>query len=237
VVIDQWQRNGSNDLMRAGIAGFAHLPTFMMNEDGVALAHDSGIFFISTLSVYESFSRRRLSDLSFLGDPLISKTKTPWDLEDIRADAKRSLTADEQSQAVEFSTGLKNAQHNAKRLYDDGILLAAGTDAPYPGDFQGEGIHRELELLVEAGLTPLQAISVATSNASRLVGAEAEWGTLEAGKLANLVVVDGRPDQTIHDSRKIRYVINRGAIVNRDSLTFDAGTDPGFRPAGSSASN
>lgn len=45
---------------------------------------------------------------------------------------------------------LREAKQNAKRLLDSGVLLAAGTDAPYPGVFQGEGIHRELELLVEA---------------------------------------------------------------------------------------
>ena len=47
--------------------------------------------------------------------------------------------------------------------------MIAGTDAPYPGDFQGEGIHHELELLVESGLTPTDAISSATRNASRLM--------------------------------------------------------------------
>jgi len=113
--------------------------------------------------------------------------------------------------------------------------LTAGTDAPYPGDFQGEGIHHELELLVEAGLTPLQVISVATGNAARLVGAEAEWGTLEVGKLANLIVVEGRPDQQVHDTRKILYVIDRGKIVNRDLLKFDQRTDPGFHLEGSPA--
>jgi hypothetical protein len=223
--------------MHAGIAGFAHLPIFSLSDDGVGLARKTEIFFISTLVAYESIARRRLSDLSFLRDPLISETATPWDLDSLRAEAKRPLTKDEQNLSAEFSGYLKNAQYDAKLLYDGGILLAAGTDAPYPGDFQGEGIHRELELLVEAGLTPLQAISVATSNASRLVGGQAEWGTLESGKLANLVVVDGRPDQTIHDTHKIRYVINRGTIIDRNALKFDARTDPGFRPFGSSASN
>ena len=67
--------------------------------------------------------------------------------------------------------------------YSAGILIAAGTDAPYPGDFQGEGIHRELELFVESGLTPLEAITMATKNAATIVNAENRWGTLEAGKI------------------------------------------------------
>jgi hypothetical protein len=97
VVIDQWGRNGSSDLMRTGISGFAHLPAFKMSEEGVNLAHDSNIFFISTLSVYESFARRRFSDLSFLDDKLIPETSTPWDLDTLRREAKRQLSKDEQS--------------------------------------------------------------------------------------------------------------------------------------------
>jgi hypothetical protein len=162
VVIDQWRRNGSSDLMRTGISGFAHLPSFEMSEEGLKQAHDSNMFFISTLSVYEAFSRRRFSDLSFLEDKLIAETSTPWDLEALRAQAKRQLSKEEQGRSDVWRQSLRNAQHNAKLLLDQGVLLTAGTDAPYPGDFQGEGIHHELELLVEAGLTPLQVISVAT---------------------------------------------------------------------------
>jgi imidazolonepropionase-like amidohydrolase len=166
---------------------------------------------------------------------LIAETSTPWDLEALRAQAKRQLSKEEQGRSDVWGQSLRNAQHNAKLLLDQGVLLTAGTDAPYPGDFQGEGIHHELELLVEAGLTPLQVISVATGNAARLVGAEAEWGTLEVGKLANLIVVEGRPDQQVHDTRKILYVINRGKIVTRDLLKFDQRTDPGFHLEGSPA--
>jgi imidazolonepropionase-like amidohydrolase len=59
--------------------------------------------------------------------------------------------------------------------------VIAGTDAPYPGDFQGEGIHREFEV-VESGLTPIDAISSATRNASRLMKASNDWGTLRGRK-------------------------------------------------------
>src|SRR5438874_3014174 len=104
---------------------------------------------------------------------------------------------------------------NAKALFGAGVLLAAGTDAPYPGDMQGEGLHHELELLVAAGLTPLEAITVATRNAARLIGA-GDWGTIEAGKAATLIVVDGRPDRNISDTRKVVEVMLRGRKIDRD---------------------
>ncbi len=109
------------------------------------------------------------------------------------------------------------------------MLLIASTDAPYPGVFQGEGIHRELELLVDAGLTPLQAITVAMKNAARLMGDGATWGTLSPGQRADLVVVRGRPDRTIGDTHKIELVIQRGRVLDPDALVFDEASDPGFR--------
>jgi hypothetical protein len=82
----------------------------------------------------------------------------------------------------------------------EGVPMIAGTDAPYPGDFQGEGIHHELELLVESGLTPIDAISSATRNASPFMKASNDWGTLESGRPADLLVINGRPDQNIQGS-------------------------------------
>ena len=124
---------------------------------------------------------------------------------------------------------IREGQANAKRLFDAGVLLAAGTDAPYPGVFQGEGLHRELELLVEAGLTPLEALTVGTRNAARLLNAEREWGTLTAGSLANVVVVRGRPDRNISETRNIEMVIRQGQVLDRQKLKFDPSLDPGFR--------
>jgi imidazolonepropionase-like amidohydrolase len=129
---------------------------------------------------------------------------------------------------------LKGAENNVPRLRDAGILFAAGTDAIYPGDFQGEGLHRELELLVESGLTPLEAITTATKNAAAIVNASNEWGTLEAGKLANLVVVEGNPDKRISDTRRIAVVIKEGAVIDRTALRLDHSHIPDYQETGSS---
>ena len=101
---------------------------------------------------------------------------------------------------------------------------------PIPGVFLGEGIHHELELLVEAGLRPLEAITVATRNGAQWVGAGKEWGTLESGKLANLLVINGCPDQKIQESRNIETVMRLGRILDREKLKWNPATDPGFWP-------
>ncbi len=90
-------------------------------------------------------------------------------------------------------------------------------------------MHRELELLVEAGLSSLEAITTATKNAATFVVAAREWGTLEPGKLANILLVTGRPDRNIGETRHVAMVIREGKLLDRELLRFDVRTDPRFR--------
>ena len=229
VIIDQWQRNGSPDLVADGIYGFAHLPTRKLSSTDVELMRDRKVVFISTLAVFESGSRRRLANLAFLQDPLVRDTSPPAFLDGLRAEAGRKLTSEEAEKAQRWVGWLQHAMGNARALVQSGVLLTAGTDAPYPGDMQGEGLHRELELLVEAGFTPLEAISIATQNAARFIGAS-DWGTIQAGTLATLIVVDGRPDRDISQTRKVVGVYVKGRKIDRDGLQLARQNDPGFEP-------
>jgi imidazolonepropionase-like amidohydrolase len=229
VIIDQWQRNGSPDLVNDGIYGFAHLPTRKLSSTDVEFMRDRKVAFISTLTVFESSSRRRLARLDFLQDPLVRDTTPPVFLDQLRAEAARQLTPEEKDKAQRWVGLLQNAMANAQALFRSGVLLTAGTDAPYPGDMQGEGLHRELELLVAAGLTPLEAISIDTQNAARFIGAD-DWGTIQPGKLATLIVVDGRPDRDISQTRKVVAVYIAGRQIDRASLQLTRQNDPGYQP-------
>ena len=229
VVIDQWERNGSPDLVRTGIDGFAHAPTRRMPADDIQLIHDRELFVITTLVVEEYSAHRRLNDLRFLGEPLIAETTPPWFLTELRTEATRTLSEAEKHDVEASAAGFDEMKRNVKKLLDAGVLLAAGTDAPYPGVFQGEALHHELELLVDAGMTPLEAIRSATFSASRIMHAEQEWGSLQAGRQANVVIVAGNPAERISDTRKIETVILNGKILDRNSLRFDAKKDAGFR--------
>jgi hypothetical protein len=234
-IIDQHARNGSIDLMQEGIAGYAHLPPYAMSDDAIAVAQAHHIFFITTLSLYESFSRRRFQDLSFLNDPLIADATPAFALKSLREEF--GAAAANQQPPTRLVGRLHDAERNVRRLKDAGLLIAAGTDAPYPGDFQGEGLHRELELLVEAGFTPLEAITTATRNAALIVNAGELWGTLTPGKRADIVIVDGKPDQNIHDTRRIAIVVREGVVLDRSKLRSNPATDPGYLPLGGFASS
>jgi imidazolonepropionase-like amidohydrolase len=234
-IIDQWRRNGSADIAQEGISGFAHFPSKRISDETIATIKAHNVFLISTLAVQESSLGRRFADLSFLDNPLIADT-TPKRALDALRKQYAGLSAEQLAAKSDYTmhVDLKGAESNVPRLRDAGILFAAGTDAVYPGDFQGEGLHRELELLVESGLTPLQAITAATKNAAAIVNAADEWGTLESGKLANLVIVDGNPDKRISDTRRIVVVVKEGAVIDRTALRLDHSRIPDYQETGSS---
>jgi len=229
VVIDQWERNGSPDLVATGISGFAHLPTRKMSDTDIQFAKEHNIFFITTLVVTESFARTRLNAIDFLKEPYIADTTPPWFLTELTEFANKPQTAAEKKETEQNLGAHQEAMRNVKKLHDAGLLIATGTDAPYPGVFQGEGLHHELELMVQAGWKPLEAIRASTYDAARLMKAENEWGSVQAGRRASLLIVAGNPAERISDTRKIETVIQDGKIVDRAQLKYDAKKDAGYR--------
>jgi imidazolonepropionase-like amidohydrolase len=229
VITDQWERNGSPDLVQTGIDGFAHAPTRVMRDDDIRMIAEHKMIVITTLVVEEFSAHRRLADLKFLSEPLIADTTPQWFVEELRKEAGRTPTEKEAKEIARSAAGFDEMKKNVKKLKDAGVLLAAGTDAPYPGVFQGEALHHELELFVEVGMTPLEAIRTATYNAARIMKAEEEWGSLQAGRNADVLIVAGNPAENISDTRKVETVILHGKVLDRAGLRFDSKKDPGFR--------
>ena len=110
-------------------------------------------------------------------------------------------------------SGLK---HTCKKLHSAGTKIAAGTDSGTPGVVIGRGLHKELELMVESGLSPMEAIMAGTKNAADNLGKASQLGTIEDGKLADMIVVSGNPLDKIETTRNIKMVIKDGLIfVNK----------------------
>jgi len=99
-----------------------------------------------------------------------------------------------------------------------GVELLAGTDAANPYCFPGFSLHDELGLLVKAGLTPMEALQTATRNAARFMERENDLGTVEKGKLADLVLLNANPLEEIGNTRKIEAVVVAGKLFTRASL-------------------
>ena len=99
-----------------------------------------------------------------------------------------------------------------------GVRLMAGTDVGFPYLFPGFSLHDELALLVEAGLTPLEALQDATRNTAESVGLGDEVGTVEVGKLADLVLLDADPLAAITNTSQITAVVANGRLLERAEL-------------------
>lgn len=102
-----------------------------------------------------------------------------------------------------------------KRMHEKGVLLLAGTDTgANPLCFPGVGVHNELEALVEAGLSPLEALKTATLNPALFLEIKKDYGTVSVGKMADLVLLEQNPLEDISNVRKINAVIRGGKLFD-----------------------
>jgi len=115
-----------------------------------------------------------------------------------------------------------------KLLETNGIPIIAGTDTPAPWVLPGAGLIHELELLVDAGLTPMSAIQAATGRAAHILRREGDVGTIRPGRIADFVVLDADPLANIHNLRQIADVYKSGKREDRLKLRkqFDSATEP-----------
>ena len=107
---------------------------------------------------------------------------------------------------------------NVRLLNEAGVLLLAATDVGVPIQVPGISLHVELERLVEAGLSPLEALQTATLNPARVLEMADSLGTIEPGKLADLVLLDANPLEDIRNTQQIRAVVADGRLYRRADL-------------------
>ncbi|TMH32964.1 MAG: amidohydrolase [Betaproteobacteria bacterium] len=154
-------------------------------------------------------AERRLADpqiLAAMGDlARIPPEKLPERVAKAMADA-----ASPEPSAVELQ--------NLRTVWDAGIPVAMGTDAGNIGTLHGPSVFRELGLMVQAGLTPLQVLRAATVNGARAMGMERELGTLAPGKLADLLILDADPLADVQNLAPIHRVIKDGQLFTPEEL-------------------
>ena len=116
--------------------------------------------------------------------------------------------------AATARTRLERSLRIVKALHDAGVPVVAGTDEGIPG----YSVHREIELYVEAGLTPMEALQAATIVSARAMKMDAEVGTIERGKRADLVVLNANPLDSIHNIRSVRWTVQGGRVYDASAL-------------------
>lgn len=107
-------------------------------------------------------------------------------------------------------------------LHRAGVRIVAGTDQTVPG----YSLHREMELYVQAGFTPMEAIQAATLVPAQVMGLDKELGTIEPGKRADLIILNANPLDDIHNSRQVESVITNGTLYNCAELWKSVGFKP-----------
>jgi len=112
----------------------------------------------------------------------------------------------------------KRSLEEVGKMHRAGVQILAGTDTPAPNCFPGFSVHDELHLLVQAGLTPMEALQTATRNPARYLDRLPELGTVEKGKIADLVLLDANPLEEIRNTQRIAAVIVRGELLNNAAL-------------------
>ena len=181
----------------------------LVDTEFINFVKDHEIPYITTLAVEEGYSmvmnqQVALTDVEQkLGDPEVIKTwselakiprnEIPGGLPRFPAPGKKPVSYD-----------------NLMILESAGVRIVAGTDAGNIGTLHGPALHHELELMAAAGLRPMDILIAATKNAAAVMGREAEVGTLQKGKSADLVILDADPLADIKNTRRIFKVMKAG---------------------------
>ncbi|MDX1405280.1 MAG: amidohydrolase family protein [Woeseiaceae bacterium] len=121
----------------------------------------------------------------------------------------------------------RNAQVSARQFIDAGAYMGVGTDAASPLNMHTEAMWREMSALVDSGMTPIQVISAATKTNAEILGQFDELGTIEPGKLADIIIVDGNPLANIDALQHVEIVIKDGGVWYAESAAYGPVTEVG----------
>jgi imidazolonepropionase-like amidohydrolase len=202
----------AKSLLAAGLDGFAHsIRDQPVDDDLIKTMKARGVFLIPTL-VRDEVLFAYADNLKWLNDPFFVAGLDPAALVVIRG-PELAEKGRKDPDIAKYRAGLEMGKKNLKTLSDAGVKIAFGTDSGIPTRFPGYFEHRELQLMVEAGLTPMKAIVAATSTNAEILGGAKQFGTLQAGRRADFMVLDANPLDDIHNTEKLSAVWQAGKTV------------------------
>jgi imidazolonepropionase-like amidohydrolase len=201
--------NGAKIAARAGVDVLAHgVGDAPVDDDLIALLKKSGTGYVSTLATYEPSGGRAPS-------PKLFDVLRPDDRAYVQRVAQRQNTPPSDSPVMRRWRFL---EENVRRLSAAGIPIGVGTDAGVAGTYHGWATLHELELLVDSGLSPLEALTAGTGTSAKLVGEDRDRGTVAAGKIADLVLIQGSPDVHIEEIERTSMVFLGGKQLDPKQL-------------------
>ena len=195
----------------AGIDTLAH-PIIQgpVSDEFVQLMASKRVPMVSTLTIGEGYSRL-VEHPEFLDQPLYQAVYEPDRIEQMKTTIRDQYAARAWTTWMKVMTPV--AQENLRKIVAAGGVIVLGSDQS-----AGPQSHRELELMVDGGIPALEAIRIGTLNAAIFIGKERELGSIEVGKLADMVLLNADPLADISNAQKIDLVFKGGRIVDRSAL-------------------
>ena len=211
VIAHIFYQEDARELVEAGVDGFAHLPRDVEMDDGlVAAIVENDVFVMPNLSISER--GQHTSPPSWLSDPLLLESVSPQVVSRMEASFENRNPGSASAAAESYAA----MQQSLKKLAAAGARLVLGADTGVQDHIHGFMEHRELELLVEAGLSPAEAITVATSAPAAVLGLNT--GLLAPGKRADFIVLNANPMYGISNTKQIAAVYLSGQELDREAL-------------------
>jgi len=200
-------------LVNAGVDVIAHsIRDKDVDDELINAMKQKNVYYIPTLSL-DDYNFVYADQPDWINDSLFKASLEPGVWERLTSDKfKQQLQND--TTLAKKKAAFETAMRNLKKLSDAGIVIVLGTDSgAQPVRTQGFSEHLELQLMVEAGLTPMQVIVAATNNGAKMLHINNKAGTLQKGMKADFIVLNGNPLEDIKQTRNIATVWKDGKAV------------------------
>ena len=220
LIVHATQLPRAKEALAAGARVLVHsVETAEIDDAFITAAKRNGTIVIPTLTVREGYADVGLGRSPAQRYPLecvdpVTRAK----LERVLPEQARARLAAAGRPGGLWDTQRKTIETNLRKMRDAGIPIAMGTDAGNPGTAHGPSIYREMEAMQAAGMTAREVLLSSTLVAARAMGREADLGSVDRGKLADLTVFDADPGADIVNARRVRMVVRGGIVYDRAQL-------------------
>ncbi len=209
----------AKDALRAGAGLLVHsVEDEPVDDEFLRLAREAGTIYTPTLTVYGGYVQLLARDASLEG--------VAMECVDPDTRAKVALTASlparpgsAAARDAWWDRTRRTMHENLRRVHAAGIPVAMGTDAGNPLTLHGASVYNEMEAMAAAGMSPMDVLTSSTRVGARAMGRD-DVGTIEPGKLADLLVLDADPLADVRNLRSVRLVVRGGEVWTREELEY-----------------